>query len=148
MLIDLPFICLYEYEGWICLFQLAHYRNKSKVYYVGLHQYGGFAIIIMASETLKPVEWLGSSKDDLRKFPGSVQDRIGFAVYQAQIGLKHRDAKPLTGLGSGVVEVVLDTMGILIGPYIRSSSRQLFLFCMPFNRKPSEVLKRRSLKST
>ena len=31
---------------------------------------------------------------------------MGFAVYQAQIGLKHRDAKPLTGLGSGVVEVV------------------------------------------
>ncbi len=60
----------------------------------------------MASETLKPVEWLGPSKEDLRKFPGPVQDRLGFAVYQAQIGLKHRDAKPLTGLGSGVVEVV------------------------------------------
>jgi len=35
-----------------------------------------------------------------------VQDHIGFALYQAQIGLKHRDAKPLTGLGAGVLEVV------------------------------------------
>lgn len=60
----------------------------------------------MTDETLKPVEWMGSSKEDLRKFPDPVQDRIGFAVYQAQIGLKHRDAKPLKGLGSGVVEVV------------------------------------------
>ncbi len=60
----------------------------------------------MTNETLKPVEWVGSSKEDLKKFPDSVQDRVGFAVYQAQIGLRHRDAKPLTGLGSGVVEVV------------------------------------------
>ena len=30
----------------------------------------------------------------------------GFAVYQAQAGLRHRDAKPLKGLGSGVLEVV------------------------------------------
>ncbi len=60
----------------------------------------------MDNETLKPVEWLGSSKEDLRKFPDPVQDRIGFALYQAQIGLKHRDAKSLTGLGPGVIEVV------------------------------------------
>ncbi len=60
----------------------------------------------MDNETLKPVEWLGLSKEDLRKFPDPVQDRIGFALYQAQIGLKHRDAKPLTGLGPGVIEVV------------------------------------------
>ena len=31
---------------------------------------------------------------------------MGFAVYQAQAGLRHRDAKPLKGLGSGVLEVV------------------------------------------
>ena len=60
----------------------------------------------MSNEVLKPVEWVGSSKEDLKKFPGPVQDRIGFAVYQAQVSLKHRDAKSLTGLGSGVVEVV------------------------------------------
>ena len=39
-------------------------------------------------------------------FPGSVQDRMGFAIYQAQTGLRHRDAKPLKGFGSGVLEVV------------------------------------------
>ena len=52
------------------------------------------------------MEWVGSSLEDLREFPGTVQDHIGFALYQAQIGLKHRDAKPLTGLGAGVLEVV------------------------------------------
>lgn len=55
---------------------------------------------------LKPLEWVGSSRADLKTFPDAVQDHAGFALYQAQAGLKHRDAKPLTGLGPGVLEVV------------------------------------------
>ena len=39
-------------------------------------------------------------------FPDPVRRRRGFAVYQAQAGLRHRDAKPLKGLGSSVLEVV------------------------------------------
>ena len=50
---------------------------------------------------LKPVEWVGSSKAALKRFPEPVQDRIGFAIYQAQAGLQHCDAKPLKGFGSG-----------------------------------------------
>ncbi len=55
---------------------------------------------------LREVRWVGSSKADLRRFPDAVQDRIGFAIYQAQLGLRHRDAKPLKGLGPGLLEVV------------------------------------------
>lgn len=62
----------------------------------------------MERGTARPLEWVGSSRDDLRAFPDDVRDRIGFALYQAQIGLKHRDAKPLAGLGSGVFEVASD----------------------------------------
>ena len=60
----------------------------------------------MPKEGLKPVEWVGSSKGDLKKFPAAVQDQAGFALYQAQAGLKHRDAKPLKGLGAHVLEIV------------------------------------------
>ena len=55
---------------------------------------------------LKPVIWIGSSSADLKRFPDPVRRHMGFAVYQAQAGLRHRDAKPLKGLGSGVLEVV------------------------------------------
>ncbi len=55
---------------------------------------------------LKPVEWVGSSKADLKRFPEPVRHRMGFAIYQAQAGLRHRDAKPLRGFGSGVLEAV------------------------------------------
>ncbi len=55
---------------------------------------------------MKPVEWVGSSKADLKRFPDPVQNRIGFAIYRAQLGSHHRDAKPLKGFSAGVLEVV------------------------------------------
>jgi phage-related protein len=60
----------------------------------------------------KPVVWVGSSLKDLREFPDAVQDHMGYALFVAQQGGKHRDAKPLTGFGGvGVVEVVKDYRG-------------------------------------
>jgi phage-related protein/predicted XRE-type DNA-binding protein len=61
---------------------------------------------------LKPVVWVGSSRKDLRKFPDPVQHQVGYAIYVAQRGGKHRDAKVLTGFGgAGVLEVVEDFRG-------------------------------------
>src|SRR5664279_5246399 len=61
---------------------------------------------------LKPVIWIGSSRKDLREFPETVQDHMGYALYVAQRGGKHRDAKALSGFGgAGVVEVVKDYRG-------------------------------------
>lgn len=61
---------------------------------------------------LKPVVWVGSSRKDLRKFPDSVQREVGYAIYVAQRGGKHRDAKVLAGFGgAGVLEVVEDFRG-------------------------------------
>src|ERR1019366_672219 len=61
---------------------------------------------------LKPVIWIGSSRNDLREFPEPVQDHIGYALYVAQRGGRHRDAKALRGFGgAGVVEVVKDYRG-------------------------------------
>lgn len=60
----------------------------------------------MNQRQLRPLEWVGLSKDDLKAFPAVVQDHMGFALYQAQAGLKHRDAKPLKGLGASTLEVV------------------------------------------
>ncbi len=61
---------------------------------------------------LKPVIWVGSSHEDLCEFPGPVQDHIGYALFVAQQGDRHRNAKALTGFGgAGVVEVVRDWRG-------------------------------------
>jgi len=61
------------------------------------------------SPSLKPLYWLGSSKRDLLYLPGPVEDLFGYALYLAQDGRKHEQAKPLKGFGSaGVLEVVED----------------------------------------
>src|SRR5271165_496335 len=61
---------------------------------------------------LKPVIWLGSSCQQLRRFPTPVQDHMGYALYVAQRGGKHPDAKPLSGFGgAAVVEIVSDYRG-------------------------------------
>jgi phage-related protein len=60
----------------------------------------------------KPLVWLGSSLKDLRTFPEPVQDHMGYALYVAQRGGRHRDVKPLSGFGgAGVLEVVKDFRG-------------------------------------
>jgi phage-related protein len=61
---------------------------------------------------IKPVIWIGSSKNDLSGFPEDVRDAMGFALFAAQQGGKHFDAKPLRGFGgAGVLEVVEDHQG-------------------------------------
>jgi len=52
---------------------------------------------------------VGSSKRDLLSLPVPVEDLFGYALYLAQDGRKHEQAKPLKGFGSaGVLEVVED----------------------------------------
>jgi phage-related protein len=61
---------------------------------------------------LKAVVWIGAARADLSAFPEEVKDSIGFALYVAQQGGKHRDAKPLRGFGgAGVLEIVDDFDG-------------------------------------
>src|SRR5271163_1451272 len=59
----------------------------------------------------KPVIWIGDSRKELKSFPDPVQDLIGLALFQAQIGLKHEKAKPLKGFGAGVLEIIKDHRG-------------------------------------
>jgi phage-related protein len=66
----------------------------------------------MRDGEVKPVEWIGSSNKDFVAFPEDVQDHIGYALYIAQTGGKHEDAKPLRGFGgASVLEVVSDHIG-------------------------------------
>lgn len=60
----------------------------------------------------KPLFWVASSKKDLRAFPGVVKQVVGQALFDAQTGGKHPDAKPLKGFtGACVLEVVEDDNG-------------------------------------
>jgi phage-related protein len=63
-------------------------------------------------QAYKHILWVGSSKKDLMAMPNEVKSAFGFALYLAQQGKKHQNAKPLKGFsGAGVIEVVEDCLG-------------------------------------
>jgi len=64
------------------------------------------------SVNIKPLVWIGNARRELASFPEDVKDAIGYALYIAQGGGKHVDAKPLRGFGSaGILEIVEDHAG-------------------------------------
>ncbi|WP_339746716.1 type II toxin-antitoxin system RelE/ParE family toxin [uncultured Maricaulis sp.] len=54
----------------------------------------------------RPVIWVGDSKKALMEFPKDVRVQIGYALSEAQLGRKADYAKPVSGLGPGVLEIV------------------------------------------
>jgi phage-related protein len=56
---------------------------------------------------VKKLRWVGSSREDLKKFPNEAQDRIGYGLYEAQLGVFPYCAKLLKGF-SGVFEIICD----------------------------------------
>src|SRR5258707_907543 len=54
---------------------------------------------------MKTLTWLADSRANVKLFPAGVQDDIGYALYAAQLGEMSAKAKPLHGLGGGVMEI-------------------------------------------
>lgn len=63
------------------------------------------------TRSIRPLLWVASSKRDYREFPPQVQDTLGFELFLAQTGQHPPSAKPLKGLGSGIVELIEDFHG-------------------------------------
>ena len=55
---------------------------------------------------MRNVRWVADSRERVRGFPKPARKVVGEALQAAQSGLKHIDAKPLRGVGSGVLEIV------------------------------------------
>ena len=55
----------------------------------------------------KPLLWNRHAKSSFDTFPKPVKQDMGYALYLAQLGQKHKRTKPLKGFGgAGVLEVV------------------------------------------
>lgn len=56
--------------------------------------------------------FVGAAQDDVRAFPDAARKLVGYALYRAQEGKLHPNAKPLKGFGgAGVLEIVADSDG-------------------------------------
>lgn len=67
----------------------------------------------MNTKKSKSLGWIGSSYKDLMDFPHDIRKDMGHALYIAQEGGMHKDAKPLKGFGgASVLEIVqMDSNG-------------------------------------
>ena len=69
-------------------------------------------MIALLPTAKRPVEFVGTARRALNAMPDEVKSVFGYAIFQAELGEKHPDAKPLKGFGgAGVLEVVDDYQG-------------------------------------
>jgi len=54
---------------------------------------------------MRPVEFIGPSREDLRAFPEKVRQDVGHALFQVQRGGTPDAVAPLHGFGAGVLEI-------------------------------------------
>ncbi len=54
---------------------------------------------------MKPVQFLGTSREDLLSFPQRVRSQVGQALYLVQEGGEPDDFKPMTTVGAGAYEI-------------------------------------------
>jgi phage-related protein len=57
----------------------------------------------------KSLFWLGSSRTDLRRFPGPARRAAGFQLRRVQQGIEPNDWKPMLTVGPGVREIRIRT---------------------------------------
>ena len=60
---------------------------------------------------MKPITFLGNSKNDLLDFPATARREAGYQLHRIQEGLEPLDWKPMNSIGSGVREVRINCEG-------------------------------------
>ena len=58
-----------------------------------------------ATPPLRPIVWIGGSKQDLSALPAPVKASFGHRLLEVQEGKTPLDSKPLSAMGSGVLEL-------------------------------------------
>ena len=62
---------------------------------------------------LKPIRWLGTTRDDIREQRPAVRYELGQQLLRVQMGLMPNNYKPVSTVGSGAYEIrVQDADGI------------------------------------
>lgn len=91
--------------------------------------------------TMRPVEFRGTSLDDLRAFPSTARREAGHQLDQVQRGIDADDWKPMTTVGQGVREIrIRDTSGAFRVIYVAKFAEAVFvLHC--FQKKTQQTSK-------
>ena len=91
---------------------------------------------------MKQVIWMGTSKEDLRAFPGEARREVGYQLEHVQEGVDPDDWKPMSVVGSGVREIrVRESSGAFRCIYLATRPEGIYiLHC--FQKKTQKTSKR------
>lgn len=88
-------------------------------FYAGIDIVGRVKSKKPTAPPIKPLEFLGSSRDDLAAMPANVRHDIGVELMRVQFGSQPTDFKPMPSVGSGAYEIrVRDASGAFRAIYV------------------------------
>ena len=92
-------------------------------------------------EKEKEIRWVGSSYDDILKFPDDPRKKAGFQLGKVQAGLEPEDWKPFNDVGAGAKEIrVTHSSGIFRVMYVEKFEEAVYvLHC--FQKKTEATTK-------
>ena len=90
----------------------------------------------------KKLDFIGSSRKNIRAFPEEVKDDIGYALFEAQEGKKPTNAKPLKGFGgAGVLEIIENFSGDTYRAVYTVSFKKVIYVLHCFQKKSKRGIK-------
>jgi phage-related protein len=77
---------------------------------------------------MKPVIWMGSSKEDLKAFPEEARREVGYQLEHVQEGVDPDDWKPMPTAGAAVREIrVRDSSGAFRCIYLATRPEGIYV---------------------
>jgi phage-related protein len=90
---------------------------------------------------VKPLEFLGSSRDDLAAMPAGVRHDVGLELMRVQFGSQPRDFKPMPTVGVGAYEIrVRDASGAYRAMYVAKFEAAVYVL-HAFKKKAQQTAK-------
>jgi phage-related protein len=89
-------------------------------------------------DKVKPVEFLGTSRSDLREFPAAVRFAIGRELLNVQQGLMPSDFKPMPAVGKGVYEIRVHIDGAWRAMYVAKFEEAVYVLHV-FQKKTQQT---------
>jgi phage-related protein len=88
----------------------------------------------------KPLEFLGTSRADLREFPSAVRVAIGQELREVQRGSMPSDFKPMPAVGKGVYEIRVHLEGAWRAMYVAKFAEAVYVLHV-FQKKTQQTSK-------
>jgi phage-related protein len=86
----------------------------------------------------KPLLWVGSAREDLRRLPAAVRKELGTDLRRVQNGLVPRDWRPMGTVGFGVVEIRVRVQGAYRLMYIAKFAEGIYVLYV-FQKKSQKT---------